>query len=113
MRKAIRQLKQRCDDLQVHSISRSVHHVRQFSFSRQAQNDAAAAAAVGGGLEETLMGVEEYGACCAGSVFAGNGLFSSRYDKELAMLLRRNTDMLSQIKQDLRETKIALEAGDD
>ncbi len=28
----------------------------------QAQNDAAAAAAVGGGLEETLMGVEEYGA---------------------------------------------------
>ena len=29
------------------------------------------------------------------------------------MLLRRNTDMLSQIKQDLRETKIALEAGDD
>jgi hypothetical protein len=73
LRKAIRQLKQRCDDLQVHSISRSVHHVRQFSFSRQAQNDAAAAAAVGGGLEETLMGVEEYGTCCAGSVFAGNG----------------------------------------
>jgi hypothetical protein len=29
------------------------------------------------------------------------------------MLLRRNTDMLSQIKQDLRETKIALEATDD
>jgi hypothetical protein len=58
------------------------------------QNDAAAAAAVGGRLEETLMGVEEY-------------------DKELAMLLRRNTDMLSQIKQDLRETKIALDATDD
>jgi hypothetical protein len=34
------------------------------------------------------------------------------YDKELAMLLRRNTDMLSQIKQDLRETKIALDAAD-
>ena len=65
-----------------------------FTVSLQAQNDAAAAAAVGGGLEETLMGVEEY-------------------DKELAMLLRRNTDMLSQIKQDLRETKIALEATDD
>ena len=31
----------------------------------QAQNDAAAAAAVGGGLEETLMGVEEYGSCLA------------------------------------------------
>jgi hypothetical protein len=45
-------------------------------------------------LEETLIGVEEY-------------------DKELAMLLRRNTDMLSQIKQDLRETKIALDAADD
>jgi hypothetical protein len=35
----------------------------------QAQNDAAAAAAVGGGLEETLMGVEEYGACFFGDVF--------------------------------------------
>ncbi len=65
-----------------------------FTLTSQAQNDAAAAAAVSGGLEETLMGVEEY-------------------DKELAMLLRRNTDMLSQIKQDLRETKIALNAADE
>ncbi len=41
-------------------------HACQSFFSAetwQAQNDAAAAAAVGGALEETLMGVEEYGAC--------------------------------------------------
>ena len=82
-------------------------------FLFQAQNDVAAAAAVGGGLEETLMGVEEYGSCLAWSFTGFWLLLVLRYDKELAMLLRRNTDMLSQIKQDLRETKIALEATDD
>jgi hypothetical protein len=85
----------------------------RFYLNRQAQNDAAAAASVGGGLEETLMGVEEYVACFGEIYFKGFTVFFFRYDRELAMLLRRNTDMLSQIKQDLRDTKIALEAADD
>lgn len=79
----------------------------------QAQHDAAAAASAGGGVEETLMGVEEYGLHIFYCMYHFKHFFNFRYDKELAMLLRRNTDMLSQIKQDLRETKIALEAGQD
>ena len=70
LRKVIRQLKQRCDDLQV-LLSAKMELVAcelyclWFNFLFQAQNDVAAAAAVGGGLEETLMGVEEYGSCLA------------------------------------------------
>jgi hypothetical protein len=70
LRKVIRQLKQRCDDLQV-LLSTKVELVacelycKWFNCLFQAQNDVAAAAVVGGGLEETLMGVEEYGSCLA------------------------------------------------